>query len=262
MTESARRALRILEVVGASPHPISVTEIARRLSITPGTAFRTLDALQRNEYAARYQASSRYVLGGASLRMRQSLFARFRIREIALPYLHQLASATGETTSLTIPLGWYGVRIAAIRGSNEVTTMPALGLLGPLAAHYIGRAILAFLPDEDLARYRAWSEKHRAEQASLDQLDTVRRRGFSHEHAGFEGRSALALPIRDNGRVIAALALEGPILDDTGAVAGSQAADWRDVARALEAAIHARQGQCRHPFAHLDPDTILFGEPE
>src|SRR5258708_34540901 len=97
MSSSARRALTILETVGAAGRRQGVTEIARALDLAPGTVFRGLDALERAGYVGRYQASSRYVLGGAVNRLRRSLFARFHIPDVCLPYLQQLALPSGET---------------------------------------------------------------------------------------------------------------------------------------------------------------------
>ena len=66
MSSSAKRALRILEFVSDSDHPLGVTEIARVLSLAPATVFRSLDALSRADLVSRYQASSRYVLGAGA----------------------------------------------------------------------------------------------------------------------------------------------------------------------------------------------------
>lgn len=260
MGSSATRALKVLEVVAASERPLGVTEIARRLGLPPGTVFRTLDALQKSAYAERYQASSRYVAGSAAAQLRQSLLAQYKIRSLALPYLRQLASATGETASLVVPLGWYGLRVASARGSNEITNAAPLGSLGPLGAHYASKAILAFLPGDAIARYLAW-EKARGDKASLrppQEWAAIRARGFAWEERGFRpGKGALALPIGNGAEVIAALAVEGPVLDlaaprlDRGIAAA---------VREIESAVKAHPETFRNPFGHIDPDTIVLDE--
>jgi DNA-binding transcriptional ArsR family regulator len=143
MSSSAKRALRILEFVSDSDHPLGVTEIARVLSLAPATVFRSLDALSRADLVSRYQSSSRYVLGAAADRLCQSLIARFRIRELSLPYLRQLASVSGESASLHVRLGWYSVRIASAPGTAEVTNAPAIGDTRALGDTY---ALATMLP--------------------------------------------------------------------------------------------------------------------
>src|SRR4029077_2143666 len=104
MSSSAKRSLRILETIGRSARPLGVTEIARAMQLPPGTVFRSLDALVKCGLAARYQESSRYIVGATVERLQRSLLARFRMRDACLPYLHQLASASGETASLHVRL--------------------------------------------------------------------------------------------------------------------------------------------------------------
>ena len=81
------------------------------------------------------------MLGKTVGALRQNLFARFAIRDICMPYLRQLAFASGETASLTVRLGWYGVRIAAAPGTNEVTSSPPLGAVRLLDEGCASRAI-------------------------------------------------------------------------------------------------------------------------
>src|SRR3954463_2329107 len=115
------------------------------MQLPPGTVFRGLDALAKHGFVARYQASSRYVIGSTVERLRRSLLARFRMREAVLPYLHQLASVSGETASLHVRLGWYGLRVASALGTGEVASTPALGQTYALGGHFAGKAILALL---------------------------------------------------------------------------------------------------------------------
>ena len=218
MSSSAHRALRILETAGAAERPLGVTEIARRLDLPPGTVFRGLDALECQGYVGRYQASSRYVLGGMVGRLRQSLFAGFHIREVCLPYLRQLAFASGETTSLTVPIGWYAVRIAAAPGTNEVTSSPPLGEVRLLSEGGAAKALFAFYPSAAVPRFTAWARKHGRRPPSpatlAAELGEIRARGFAVERTEFAaGRAVLAVPIRSADTPLASIAVEGPVLD-------------------------------------------------
>jgi DNA-binding IclR family transcriptional regulator len=260
MSSSARRALRILETVGAADRALGVTEIGRRLDVTAGTVFRSLDALERAGYIARYQSSARYVLGPTVSRLRQSIFARFPIRQICLPYLRQLAFASGETTSLTVPLGWYGLRLAAAPGTNEVTTSPSLGEVRPLAASSAGKAILAFETAERSARYAAWTRRHGGRADMLEaELRGIRRRGFMVEETVFaSGRASLAVPVRHGGRAIAAIAIEGPVLSLDHAGLHEDLDRWIQIVRTIEAMAGARPALFENPFDHLDPNEIVL----
>ena len=141
---------------------MGVTEIARAIGTAPGTAFRGLDALQRAHLLARHPSAPRYVPGATALALRHSLLAQFRIRDVSLPYLRQLASASGETCSLHVRIGWYTARIATVPGTAEVTSGAMLNGTELLSSDFHGRAILAFLDRNHAAQHRAWTEIGRA----------------------------------------------------------------------------------------------------
>ena len=263
MSSSAKRALRILSAVGTPGRPVGVTEIARSMALPPGTVFRGLDALVRADLLARYQASSRYVLGHAAGGLKQSLLARFRIREVCLPYLRQLASASGETTALYVRLGWYAVRIATAPGTAEVTDVPPSDDVHLLGASYPGRVILAHLSPPKIAPYRAFVSSHGLEVTKISvlkaELAAVQARGFAlGEPALSDPRVAVALPIRKFDQAIAALAIEGPMVEPSNYRRHAGISAWRDIRGAIETLIRAQPALFAHPFEHIAPDEIVF----
>jgi DNA-binding IclR family transcriptional regulator len=176
--------------------------------------------------------------------------------------LRQLASATGETASLIVPLGWYGVRIASARGSNEVTSAPQLGAIGPLGRHYGSRAILALLSDAKRDAYLAWAaakRSHAEKDSGLRQeLARIRAAGFSHDSSGPEqDRAAFALPVRHGDEAIAAIAIDGPVLD-LRKRAADQVEPWAGVVQGFERVVAHRPEIAVNPFGHLDPSAIAL----
>lgn len=254
MSSSATRALKILALLGRSGEPLGVTELARRVGLPPGTVFRTLDALQRGAFAERYRASSRYVVGPAAQRLRQSFFARFRLRELALPHLRKIAATSGETVSLVVPIGWYALRVAVARGGNEITQESPLGALGPLAGHYAGRAILAYMGGERINAYGTWTNTQQNELAAA--LAPIRAQGFAvDESRAVPGRAALACPVRLADEAIASVAVEGPVFD---LGRKTLTAAWTTELEALEREVASRPELAVNPYAHLDPAFVVL----
>jgi len=262
VSSSASRALRILEAVGAAERPLGATEVGRALGISPATAFRGLDALERAGYVARFQASTKFVLGKAVAALRQNLLGRFPVRDVCMPYLRQLAFASGETASLTVRLGWYGLRIAAAPGTNEVTTALPLGAARPLADGCACMAILAGLDPGAVDAFAAWARRRKLRAPDLKSLAGVladiRSRGFAVEATAFaRGRAALAFPLRA-GPAVAAIAIEGPLLDLARPTAHPDLPHWRGIVRSVEGVAQARPALFAGPFDHLDPDDIVL----
>jgi DNA-binding IclR family transcriptional regulator len=265
MSSSARRTLRVLETIGRAERPLGVTEIGRQLDISAGTVFRGLDALERGGFVARYQASSRCILGPAVSRLRHSVLARFPIREVCLPYLRQLAFASGETTSLIVPVGWYGLRLAAAPGTNEVTTSPSIGEVRTLAmAGGAGKTILAFQPAKSRQRHAVWAKRSGLRAPALEaELAAIRDRGYAVEKTAFAtGRGSIAFPVRHGERAIAAIGIEGPVVDLGELAANSELARWIGIVRTIEALARARPALFANPFDHIDPDTIALASAD
>lgn len=263
MIQSALRALKILEHVGRSERPLGVTEIATALNLISGTVFRGLDALERAGYIERYQSSSRYVLGPVSNQLHRRLLSRFTIRDVSLPYLDQLAFATGETVSLSVPVGWYALRVAFSLGTNDVTHSLPLGEVRELADSLSGRAILAGFAEERLAAYLAWSPALSADAAAAaalrEALGPIRERGYASQAQEFASAyAAAAFPIRRNDRPIGAVAIEGPVLHLGEQGDAPALRKWTDIIHSLEKVVADCPPTIEGPFAHLDPDDIVL----
>jgi DNA-binding IclR family transcriptional regulator len=257
MSSSAKRALKILAAVGETGRPMGVTEIARTLGIAAGTAFRGLDALQSAGLLTRHPSSPRFVLGPAALGLRQSLLSLFRIRDVCLPYLRQLASASGETSSLHVRIGWYAARIAMAPGTAEVTSGAIPKGTQPLSAEPPGRAILAHLPRNQVARFTAWATTRGIvipERLERD-LAALCARGFASASPPDTG--PVAFPICKSDQAFAAIAIEGSGFAGASLSAG-RIAECRAIAGAIEALVRANPDMCRQPFEHIDPADILL----
>lgn len=254
MSSSAARALRILAALGETGRPMGVTEIARGLGLAPGTAFRGLDALKRAQLLARHPSSPRYVLGAAALALRESLIARFPIRDVALPYLRRLASEAGETCSLHVRIGWYAARIATAPGPAEVTSGAMMKGTALLSEDLAGRAILAFLGRNLSVQHRAWTSARGFVNppALARDLSDIRARGFA-ERTGPDG--GVAFPIFMQDQAFAAIVIEG---SGFGAPSSKprERARGAEAARAIEAVLRADPALARQPFDHIDPDEI------
>jgi DNA-binding IclR family transcriptional regulator len=236
MSSSAARALRVLDEIARSDRPLGVTEIARILSLPPGTVFRSLDALLRAGLIARYRASTRYVTGPSAEQLRRSAIARFPIREVCLPYLRQLASISGETVSLHVRVGLNEVRICSVPGTGEIMTPPPAGEMQALADSCAGQAMLAFMAVDGTVG--------RGPPRLRASLGAIAARGFALARGA---QPAIAFPIRVNESAIAAVTIEGvganperPLFPEC-----------LEVIAKAEALAAAQPALFANPFAHL-----------
>jgi IclR family transcriptional regulator, acetate operon repressor len=262
MISSAQRALTVLETIGSAGEPIGVTDIARRLGLRPGTVFRSLDALEQAGYIARFQSSSRYLLGPTINQLRQTLLARFKLREVGVPYLRQLAFASGETVALIMRVGWYSLRLAAAAGTNDVVSSAPIGQLHTLEQTCGGHAILAFLPGNEFDAFREWARRADASGVApklLVELQAAKRRGFAIEAMSFaRDRASVAFPIYGDAGPIAAIAIEGPVLRLGEPGDHSEIEQWMSIVRTLQSVVDIAPRDFAGPFAQQDASSIAL----
>lgn len=259
MTSSARRALAILDVVNSSSDPLGVTVIAEAVDTLPGTAFRSLDALERCGYVSRYRASTQYQVGTAARRLKQTSYAQFGLRNIAMPFLRRLCYTSGDTLTLTVPVGWHALRLAAVIGNRPVRSATTMGVVGTLDQDFAGRAILAGQNSAWLDRFVTEAPpygKARDANTLRADLSAITERGFSLGDDDGAHPVPVALPVKYRGTTIAAVALDGPVADRASGELPADFAHWEAIVRELEAFVDQFDAPPAHPFAHLDPAEV------
>jgi IclR family acetate operon transcriptional repressor len=249
---SSQSIFEILRLLSAASRPLGIKEISQSLDLPPSTTHRGVVTLLHEGYVERYQSSATYVLGYNAKRLRQAFFARFRIRELCLPYLQQIAFISGETTNLLVRVGWYSTLIASVRGTNEIISAPFVGEVHALDHGAGSLAILANLPAEDLEAFLDW-KKTRSSPASRRLKQTLTQ--IRHDGRIFirEDGGVTALPILHSGIAIAAVAIDGAI--DEG-MSKSDVKRIVDIVNAISQRVQQQPVGFWNAYAHLDPASI------
>lgn len=260
---SAFHVFEVMRLVAETDEPLGVSEISRRLGLPASTVYRALITLEDSDYLVRHQNTPRYELGPIPHLMNRALVHRFKLHASSRPILQQLAEVTGETVSLTVRVGWYGLRLAGIYGSRDIYHRDRLGEVGLLHRSVHGRGILAFLGAEGMTAYRRFVMLHHAFEAPDDwdaltqTLATEQRAGLASELLAPDDKMmAVALPVSDpKTAVIASLAISGPVYAPS---IGSLDPEWMRARAALEAEIAAAPSTFVSPFSAVPVDQIII----
>jgi IclR family acetate operon transcriptional repressor len=210
---AAERAITVLDAV-AEGGELGTNEIARRIGMTPSTVSRQLGTLAASGLVERVAATGRYRLGIRVVHLANALLARLDVREVARPHLVALATATGETATLSVPGDEDAVTIDFVPGVHQVQPVSRLGRPSIAHATSAGKVMLAFsgreLPDGPLRAFTAHTITD--PQVLARQIADVRGRGWADAIEEREpGLSAIAAPIRSSrGELEAIVALQGP----------------------------------------------------
>jgi DNA-binding IclR family transcriptional regulator len=147
MAPAVERSFRILDLLGRSPAPLGISEVARRLRMAKSTAHGLLRSLAEVEAVEKVRQG--YRLGPAVERLASLAELRRRWR----PVLERLAEEVGETAFLAQPRGSRVVIVDEVLGAGAPVVSAPVGSFVPASAAAI-RKVLAGAPlAEDRAEY-------------------------------------------------------------------------------------------------------------
>lgn len=204
LLKSVDNALRLVRLM-ADGHPRRLGEVAAYLGVAPSTAHRLLGSLRHRGFVVQDRRDV-YRPGPALTEIAMAATAGLDIRRVARPALERLRDTVRETVSLLVLEGTNVLFIDSIEGPQSVRVGSRLGMVFPARLTSAGKALLAALPGEDVARlYPASSPVWR-------ELEQVRRTGFGTNFEEREvGVSAIAACVRDPaGSPLAAVAVAAP----------------------------------------------------
>jgi len=96
------RGLRILEILGASQSPMSLSDIARAMDLSRSSAFRLVYTLRQMEFIREAEQANTFTLGARVLNLGFAYLNQQPIADIARPILAQLRDETGVSTHLSV----------------------------------------------------------------------------------------------------------------------------------------------------------------
>ncbi len=242
--KSLLKLLQLLEAVGSAPEGIGSRELAAELGMPPSSLFRMLKFLTATGYAAKN--GRLYTLGIGVQRLGWRAEVQNPLRTLALPALQRLARETLETVHLAKLDGDRMIYVAKVEGERALRMRSLVGRSSPLHCTGIGKAVLAFLPEDDRQRrlnslvLNAYTPATLTSGAALRQeLAEIRRRGYAvddEEHE--EGVYCVAAPVLNrNGGMVAAVSVAGAALylrGRTAELAGLVVGAARDIGKAID----------------------------
>jgi IclR family pca regulon transcriptional regulator len=248
--QSLAKGFRILEAFTAESEEMTLSEIALRSGLDPGTTFRMLNTLVDLGYVAKVPDSRRFSLTLKVLDLGFHAIAHKDLRDIVRPVLRALVNDTSEAASFAVLNGAEALYIERVRaGIARLGVDIRIGTTVPAHQTIIGHTMLAFLPPADLARLSKIPMRQTISTLSKTgwadigpSLADIRQKGYALRDSTLsEGLRILGVPVLDpDGLAVGAISIAAPAarISDTEfrkrALKSARAAA-RDIARALEA---------------------------
>ena len=244
MIQSVDRAIRILTALQGTRR-MSLSELSARLELAPSTTHGIVRTLVEHGMVVQERGSSRYQLGPAVLRLGNVYLDTLELRSKTIPWAEDLARRTGLAVRTGVLLIDDVVIIHHEPRPDGSRQMPEVGIVIPVHASALGKAMLAFLPEDEKRVLSGGLRSMTGETLTSpddlrEQLDGVRSSGIAAEQdEAVLGESALASPVFDStGEAVGAI---GVVIPSGGELESHEARDTvRETARAVSRELGAQ----------------------
>jgi len=212
------RAFAVLDLLGESETPLGLAQVASSLQLHKSTAHRFLMVLERHRMVER-TASGKFRLGLRLFDFGNRAIEQYDLRDRAQPHLRRLVAETEETAHLCILEAARVIYIDKIEPARSVRMITRIGASNPVHCTSVGKAILAFLPEDRAAdvirrtRFERFTHRTIANAEALRaEMEKTHRRGYAVDDEEFEeGLRCIAVPLLDAQRLpVGAVSISGP----------------------------------------------------
>ena len=219
-SQSLVRGLNLLERLSLSPGGLVLSEVAEQTDLAPSTTHRLLQALQSQGFVTQDNELGVWKIDVKTFRIGNSFLEARDFVGASRPFLRRLTAQTGETANLGVRDNGTAVFLAQSESPQMMRMITRLGSRAPLHASGVGKALMAWLPDDELERIldergldRLTANTLHSPEVLREGLLEVRRQGFAcdrEEHA--IGLHCVAACLHDeHGIPMAAISVSGPV---------------------------------------------------
>ena len=203
---SLEKGLRVLEVL-SNEKEMSVSAVAKKLGYNRAASHRFLSTLKDLGYVDKNEDNS-YYLTLKVLELGMKVANRMEIRQVARPFMQELASAFDETVNLGYFDGQDILHLDKIDSSEILRIDTPLGSHAPAYCTALGKAILAHQDKEDLDAYF-----NRTKLKNVSPKTIVSRKALKQEFIGIKEKGVAY----DNEELATGLCcVAAPVFDHTG----------------------------------------------
>ena len=218
---SVNKALRILECFTPGQCDLSLSQITRMLGMPKSTVLNLIRTLEANGYLLHSGDSQSYQLGYRLMCLSYSLRASMPIIRYSVPFLEELQVRTGENVYLVSHVDGQVLYLEGVYASIRIGNYSIAGKRLPLHCTGCGKAMLAYLPEDELE----WVLRTRGLPAATrntittrerldEELEATRLRGYALDNEEETlGVKCIAMPIRDgSGYPAGAISISGTMV--------------------------------------------------
>ncbi len=214
--QSLEKGLNVINAFDMDHEQMTLSDVAKKVDLTRANARRILLTLQHLGYVTSLDGKL-FSLSPKVLSLGYSYLSGLPFRELAHPYMQELAKEINESCSMSVLDQHDIVYIARVHTKRIMTISLGIGTRLPAHATSMGKVLLASLDPMEATKligqmkFEELTPFTLSKNAFIQHLDLVRKQGWAISDQELEiGVRSIACPIRDKkGKVIAAINISG-----------------------------------------------------
>lgn len=218
MVPAIKRAFEVLELLANQDTGLTISQLQRTLQLPLSSIATIVYTLQELGYLARDEATSRYSLTVKMFGIARRAVDRMGFNSHCHVLLEELVRESGLTGHLAVRQGGDSMYLDRVASDSMLQISSYVGLRWPLHTSAVGKALLAFLPEAELARLLKQMTLKKLTPGTITSRDVLeqqlcrfRRLGYTWEsNEGEWGVACVAAPVfGPRHEVVAAISLSG-----------------------------------------------------
>ncbi|NLI66557.1 MAG: IclR family transcriptional regulator [Tissierellia bacterium] len=221
VVQSVDRTLSILELIANYNEGLSIKDISESLDLHKSTVHRLLGTLIYKGYVIQDPVSNKYMITLKLYELGAKKIESLDILKASKRFTKELMREFNEVVHLVIRDGNDIIYIDKVEADNTIRMASNIGRRSPLYSTSVGKAMLAFMDEEEVRRIWEISEiKKFTEKTVTDyeelyrELDKIRSLGYAEDDEENElGVRCIGAPVFNyRGEVEGAISISGPTL--------------------------------------------------
>lgn len=187
------KALQVLEDVAAFGRPVRFSDVLAASDLPKPTLYRLIQTLSSQGMLDHDPETSTYAPGTRLVRLAHAAWRQSSLAQVSRPYLEMLSELTGETIHLAKLDSGQVLYLDKCNADQPVEMFSDAGKIGPAYCTGVGKAMLAFLPEDEARNLIGQQSFHKftnntltSAEALLDELTQIRANGYGFDREEHE----------------------------------------------------------------------------
>ena len=220
LVQSVDRTLTILEVLSDYNDGLGITEISSLVNLHKSTVYRLLSTLIYKGYIVQDEETSKYKITFKLFELGSKKVDKLDLLKVSRPYTKMLMESVNEVVHLIVRDETDIVYVDKVEANNTISMSSRIGKRNPMYCTATGKAILAFLPEDEILK--VWNSSKivkLTKNTNTDfilfkkELQNIKEKGFAIDNEENEmGVKCVGAPIFNmSGGIVAAISVTGPV---------------------------------------------------